>query len=103
MKKKNVLITGSSSGIGLSIAKTFSKISEYDVFLNGRSAQKLERAKKTMPKAKVVLGDITNHKNLKNIYKEIKNLHVLICNVGNGKSAKPGKEKMEDWKKNQKV
>ena len=42
---------------------------------------------------------MTKYKDLKKINEKIKNLHVLICNVGNGKSAKPGKEKLEDWKK----
>lgn len=99
MKKKNILITGSSSGIGFNIAKTLSNNENNQIFINGRNIKKLNRAKKKISNAKIVLGDITKDKSLKTIYKKIKTLNVLICNVGNGKSAKPGLEKMEDWKK----
>ena len=37
--RKKVLITGSSKGIGASIAKVLSK--DYDVFLHGRNEQNL--------------------------------------------------------------
>lgn len=40
MNKKNILITGSSRGIGLEIAKHFA--SDYNVFITGRDEQKLE-------------------------------------------------------------
>jgi short-subunit dehydrogenase len=41
MNKKNILITGSSQGIGLEIAKHFSK--EHNVYINGRYKEKLEK------------------------------------------------------------
>ena len=39
-----------------------------------------------------VLGDVSNVNNLRKINKEI---DILICNVGNGKSAKPGKKNLK--------
>ena len=44
MNKKNILITGSSRGIGLEIAKHFA--SDYNVFITGRDEQKLEMLSK---------------------------------------------------------
>ena len=46
---KVVLITGSSKGLGFSLAKEFSK-KKYSVIMNGRSKVKLEQAKKTIEK-----------------------------------------------------
>ena len=46
MKKKNILITGSSSGIGFNIAKTLSNNENNQIFINGRNIKKLNRAKK---------------------------------------------------------
>ncbi len=99
MKIKNILITGSSKGIGFFIAKHLSTLKNYKIFLNGRNVKKLKKAKEMIPNSNFISGDVTKYKDLKKINEKIKNLHVLICNVGNGKSAKPGKEKLEDWKK----
>ena len=45
------------------------------------------------------MGDVSDLKQLYKINKQIKKIDVLICNVGNGKSARPGKENLKDWKK----
>ena len=99
MKLKNILITGSSSGIGFYIAQSLSNLVDYKVFLNGKNINKLKKAKKKIVNSSYIRGDVTKEKDLKKIQKKIEDLHVLICNVGNGKSAKPGDERLEDWKK----
>ena len=42
---------------------------------------------------------MSNKNHLKKINNQINKIDILICNVGNGKSAKPGKERLEDWSK----
>ncbi len=97
--KKNIFISGSSSGIGLDIAKSLSLNSKFKVFINGRNKKKLLKAKAKIPLSDYVLGDVNNYSHLKKISNKLKNIDVLICNVGNGRSASPGKEKLLDWKK----
>ena len=48
MKLKNILITGSSSGIGFYIAQSLSNLVDYKVFLNGKNINKLKKAKKKL-------------------------------------------------------
>ena len=48
MKLKNILITGSSSGIGFYIAQSLSNLINYKVFLNGKNINKLKEAKKKL-------------------------------------------------------
>ena len=99
MKTKSILITGSTSGIGFDIAKSLSKLEGYKIILNGRNMLKLKFAKRNIPNSNFFLCDVTKHKDLKSLSKKIKSLDILICNVGNSKSVKPGKEKIQDWKK----
>ena len=99
MKKKNIFITGSSKGIGFNLDKHLIKRKDVEVIINGRHKKNLIRASKNLKKCKYVLGDVSNVNNLRKINKKIKEIDILICNVGNGKSAKPGKEKFKDWLK----
>ena len=93
------MITGSSSGIGWKIAQILSKNKNNNIIINSRNLKKLKKSSKELGNCKFVIGDVTKIKDLKKIGNKIKNIDVLICNVGNGKSAKPGKEKKEDWVK----
>ena len=99
MKKKNIFITGSSKGIGFNLAKHLINRKDVEVIINGRNKKNLIRASKNLKKCKYVLGDVSNVNNLRKINKKIIEIDILICNVGNGKSAKPGKEKFKDWLK----
>ena len=47
MKKKNILITGSSYGIGFGIAKNFDK-DENNLIISSRNIKKLNSAKKKL-------------------------------------------------------
>jgi len=103
-KKLKILITGSSKGIGLSIAKKLSKNKNNLIYINGRNKNNLLNVKKEIKNCHLIQGDITNKKVLKKISNGIKDLDVLICNVGTGKaSVEQGKEKKIDWEKSFKV
>jgi len=99
---KNVLITGSSRGIGLEIAKKFNSEGS-NVILNGRDKKELNKAKNTIKGSYSFLSDFSNFEETKrkipNLLKEIKYLDILVCNIGNGRSVKPGKEHYKEWQK----
>jgi len=88
LKNKKVLITGSTKGIGLEIARLFLK-EHSQVVLNGRSNKNLKISKKNLGNVKTIVGDVTNKKNAQKIankfYKEIGDIDILICNVGSGR------------------
>ena len=99
MKEKKILITGSTRGIGFAIAQKLIKNDKNFVYINGRKRVNLQKAKKKLINCSIIQGDISKKNILDKISKRIKNLDVLICNVGNGKSVPIGKEKVNDWKK----
>ena len=63
---KKVLVTGSSSGIGLKIAKDFSKAGSI-VALNGRNKSKLKKAAKNIYNSKMIHGNVEDPKIAKKI------------------------------------
>ncbi len=66
VKKKNILITGSSRGIGLSIAEKLYKDEYNQIFINGRNKKKLVNLKKKkLSNCEIALGDINNSTVLK--------------------------------------
>ena len=100
-KKENILITGSSSGLGFYLASCFLE-DDFNVIINGRSKSNFNSAKKTLG-ANGVLGDTTNVKDCKRIIQKAERengpIQILICNVGSGKSVKIGRETNKEWKR----
>lgn len=100
---KIALVTGSSKGIGRSIAKTL--LDEgCKVMLNGRNRSTLEIAQKDLGEnASYYVADVTDPKECESLIKTVINkwgaLDILICNVGNGTSVKPDEETFEEWKR----
>ena len=88
---KKIFISGSTSGIGYQIAKTFSE-NGCIVGLNGRSHAKLKKAQKSIKNSIPFLFDLTKKKNLENlksqIKKKFKKLDYLICNIGSSDKKK---------------
>ncbi len=91
-ENNKVLVTGSSRGIGLSIANHFA-INGAKVFYTARTMDSFNNSQFPMEiKEKVELRqcdftDPISISNLrKNIEKEISELDILVCNVGSGKS-----------------
>jgi 3-oxoacyl-[acyl-carrier protein] reductase len=99
--KKNVLITGSTSGLGFFLAKLFIK-DDFNVFINGTSKSKLDLVK-TKLGVNGYACDVTKEKDcielVKNCEKLLGNIDILICNVGSGSSTITGTETLKEWKR----
>ena len=100
---KTAIITGSSKGIGNAIAKSLHS-EGCNVILNGRNIIQLEEAYKEFPdNASFHPADVTQFDDCIQLVNEAKKkfgkIDILICNVGNGQSAPPGFENIDDYKK----
>jgi 3-oxoacyl-[acyl-carrier protein] reductase len=86
LKGANVLITGGSSGIGFSIAKTLGDAGAH-IAITGRDERRLTEAATTL-KALPISADVGNEADVTRTYKEVLSkfghLDVLINNAGSG-------------------
>lgn len=84
---ETVLITGSSSGIGESIAKVFAD-NNYDIIIHGRNKQDLERVYKDISNkgvnCRVIRGDLRENQTLDDLYNiaKEKDISILVNNAG---------------------
>ena len=79
--KKNILITGSSQGIGLAIAKHFA--CKYNVFITGRYGEKLKNLCNENNFAGFIPCDLSKFENIEYFHKKLnKNIDILINNAG---------------------
>lgn len=99
---KKALITGSSKGIGLEIAKVLYSEGCF-VALNARNSKQLFNSVKQFPGAIGVVGDVTQYADAERVVSEVVNafsgLDILVCNVGSGQSVMPGEETPEEWQR----
>jgi 3-oxoacyl-[acyl-carrier protein] reductase len=99
LNQKKVIITGSSKGIGLHIAKKFCENGS-KVILNSRKRIS-KNLLNDLPGSVAISGDVANEISAKKVVresiKELGGLDILICNVGNSKSVSPGKENKKAW------
>jgi len=100
LEGKKVLVTGSSRGIGLEIARQFAH-EGCSVVLNGRT----DIAKEVIdavPGSISVIGDVTSEIGARSVVessvKKLGGLDIVICNVGSGRSVKPGNENADAWR-----
>jgi len=102
LQGKTALITGSSKGIGKSIAKTLHD-EGCNVVLNGRNKKTLIETIKDFERASYCVADVTQINSCKKLIshtiKNWKKLDILICNVGNGSSSPSGSETISEWKR----
>ena len=101
LKGKNVLVTGSSKGIGYAIASQLYK-EGCNVTINGRNQKSLETS--ILPfneRMNYCVADVTNQNDcerlIKNTIDHWGSIDILVCNVGNGNSKIAGKETINDW------
>lgn len=84
-KNKNILITGSSQGIGLSIARLLCE-NEYNVIVTGRNKEKLEKISKELSVKGFFAIDLLEENSEQKLYdfckKTLGNVDVLINNAG---------------------
>jgi len=102
LRGKTALVTGSSRGIGRQIAQSLAE-EGVRVCLNGRSKSALDDARSTVKNSIALAYDVT----LKNecdrlivdVLREFGQLDILVCNVGDGRSASVEGESHEDWER----
>ena len=81
-----VLLTGASSGIGRDMAKILAD-KKYELVLVARDQKRLEEIKKQLEektKVEIISTDLSNEENCKELYKNVKNIDILINNAGFG-------------------
>ena len=102
LKGKTALVTGSTRGIGLSIAQTLHS-QGCRVGLNGRDKINLEIVTSQLPGTASFSGDVTHPSEAKRIVADVVSafgkLDIVICNVGSGRSVPPGKETVDEWQR----
>lgn len=100
IKKKTVLVTGSTSGIGLGIAESFIR-EGYTVLFTGRSNEKLEELSSLYKEHFFFKGDLFKKDTLVELEKFIDEnsilLSAIVLNIGSGRSVPPGEEFREEW------
>ncbi len=99
---KVALVTGSSAGIGLGIARILAAEGA-TVVLNGRDAGRMELARDALPDASAFVADVRDPAECQRLVREVLQRHgrldVLVCNVGSGVSVPPGQETPEEWRR----
>ena len=102
LKDKIILVTGSTNGIGFSIAQHLLKYG-CKVIINGRNEDRLKVATSKLSDAIGLLGDVSDPKVasdlLSSINSSFSRLDGLVCNVGSGASVEPGSENHEEWQR----
>lgn len=102
LANKVILVTGSSKGIGLSIAKMLNTQGCH-VVLNARNADELNRSVSSLPGAIGVVADVTSPDHAKRLVTEViekfGRIDHLVCNVGSGQSVSPGDETYDEWQR----
>ncbi len=102
LRNKTVFISGSTSGIGFSVAQIFLQ-EEAIVYINGRTdksvTKAVERLKAEFPNGKIkgIAADFSNVESIERLIKQLPEIDILINNVGIYTSKSFFETTDEDW------
>jgi 3-oxoacyl-[acyl-carrier protein] reductase len=102
LRNKKVFVSGSSRGIGLSIARKFIEEGA-EVVINSRNSDELTSAALFLGNCNSIVGDLSNPSDaLATITKAAEilgGIDIVVCNVGSGSSVPPGQETYHEWRR----
>jgi uncharacterized oxidoreductase len=85
LKNSTVLITGGTSGIGLELVKQLTEQGA-NIIVTGRKLEALNETKRQFPEVHVFQSDVSNPKDIEQLYKEVTyrfpDLNIIINNAG---------------------
>ena len=82
LEGKLAFVTGSTKGIGKATAALLLREGA-DVIIHGRTAESVERARKDLPSARTVFGDLRDRAAVERIIDEVKNIGTVQILVNN--------------------
>jgi uncharacterized oxidoreductase len=86
LQHSTILITGGTSGIGLELLKQLSRQGVAKIIITGRDLHKLEQAKRQFPDIHTVQSDVSNPKDIVQLYQQVTTqfpaLNIIINNAG---------------------
>jgi uncharacterized oxidoreductase len=86
LQSSTILITGGTSGIGLEFVKQLNLKGVANIIITGRDSARLEVIKKQYPKIYTVQSDVSNAKQIEQLFEEVTHkfpgLNIIINNAG---------------------
>src|ERR1700686_2191627 len=82
LSEKRALVTGSTAGIGFSIAKLLAREGAF-VYVNGRTEERVKKAVAEIEgKVDGVAADLTTEQGAEKLFSRVENLNILVNNLG---------------------
>jgi 3-oxoacyl-[acyl-carrier protein] reductase len=101
LAKKQVVVTGGSKGIGLSIARIFLEEGAF-VTITGRSRENLNKAAETLTKHSnaltLIQGDLSKDSGREDLFAQCSNADILVNNAGSIKGGGITDLTLQDWR-----